>query len=157
MKLIIVGKAAAGKDYLKAKLKGKKFKVGVSHTTRLPRSGEKDGVDYHFISREGFDQMISENKFIEFMEFNGWMYGQTLEDFNSSDVMIMSKDGLDMLPSEYRDQCVVIYLDIPMKDRLARLESRNDVNDTTERRIRTDEEQFQNFIDFDIKITNSDF
>lgn len=157
MKLILVGKAAAGKDFLKNRLKSKNFKIGVSHTTRTPRRNEKDGIDYHFIDRSEFEEMIDQNKFIEYMEFNGWFYGQTEEDFDTADVMIMSKDGLDMLPKQYRDQCVVIYLDVDRMTRIERLNSRNDVNDSIMRRMNTDDEQFAGFSDYDIKIKNADF
>ena len=40
MKLILVGKAASGKDFLKDRLNNKGFTIGVSHTTRLPRNNE---------------------------------------------------------------------------------------------------------------------
>jgi len=157
MKLILVGKAASGKDHLKQKLQKKGFKIGVSHTTRSPRPNEVDGVDYHFVSEFEFIEMIGQEKFIEYMEFNGWYYGQTEEDFNNSDVMIMSKDGLDMLPKFYREQCAVVYLDIDRKTRIERLNYRNDVNDSIMRRMNTDDEQFKDFKDFDIRITNADF
>jgi guanylate kinase len=157
MKIILVGKAAAGKDFLKNKLSGRGFKAGVSHTTRPPRQNETDGVDYHFISKEEFTNMIDQGKFIEYMEFNGWYYGQTEEDFDNADIMIMSKDGLDMLPKKYRSQCVVIYLDPSRLERLKRLESRNDLNDSIVRRMDTDDQQFKGFRDYDIRISNADF
>ena len=157
MKLVLVGKAASGKDYLKNRLKNKGFKIGVSHTTRKPREGEQDGVDYHFIDENLFKQMIEEDQFVEYMHFNGWYYGQTKDDFAEADVMIMSKDGLDILPEEYRNQCVVLYLDIDRKTRIERLNWRNDVNDTIARRLNADEEQFKGFKDFEIHITNPNF
>lgn len=157
MKLVLVGKAASGKDYLKNRLKNKGFKIGVSHTTRKPREGEQDGVDYHFIDESIFKQMIEEDQFVEYMYFNGWYYGQTKEDFAGADVMIMSKDGLDILPEEYRNQCVVLYLDIDRMTRIERLNYRNDVNDTIVRRLNADEEQFKGFKDFEIHITNPNF
>ena len=157
MKLILVGKAASGKDYLKHKLKSKKFKIGVSHTTRPPRENEKDGVDYNFVSEYEFTEMIGQEKFIEYMEFNGWYYGQTEADFNGADVMIMSKDGLDMLPDQYRDQCLVMYLDVDRMTRIERLNYRNDMNDTIMRRMNTDDEQFKEFKDYEIRVTNADF
>ena len=157
MKIILVGKAASGKDFLKSKMERKGFRTGVSHTTRPARPGEVDGVDYHFIDDVKFIEMIGQEEFIEYMEFNGWFYGQTEEDFNTSDIMIMSKDGLDMLPKVYRDQCIVIYLDVPMAERLKRLSSRDDKNDSIERRITTDEKQFHGFTDYEIRITNPDF
>ena len=71
--------------------------------------------------------------------------------------MIMSKDGLDILPKQYREQCMVMYLDPPRIDRLERLNHRADTSDTIVRRMNTDDEQFKGFLDFDVRITNSDF
>lgn len=157
MKLILVGKAASGKDHLKQKLQNKGFKVGVSHTTRPSRPNEKEGEDYNFVSKSEFKAKIASNDFIEYMEFNGWFYGQTESDFNGADVMIMSKDGLDMLPEQYRKQCAVIYLDVDRMTRIERLNYRDDINDSIMRRMKTDDEQFKDFGDFDIRIKNSDF
>lgn len=157
MKLVLVGKAAAGKDYLKNRLKKKGFNIGISHTTRPPRPGELDGVDYHFIDQDTFKQMVEEDQFVEYMHFNGWSYGQTKEDFEQAEVMIMSKDGLDILPEQYRKQCIVIYLDISRKTRIKRLNQRDDPNDSTMRRLLADDEQFEGFKNFEIRITNSDF
>jgi len=157
MKLILVGKAASGKDHLKTKLRNKGFIAGVSHTTRPPRKGEIDGVDYHFIKEDEFRQMIKNNEFVEYMDFNGGLYGQTKDDFAAADVMIMSKEGLDLLPDEYRKQCIVIYLDIDRLTRIERLNHRKDNNDTMARRLQADEDQFRNFNDFEIRIKNSDF
>lgn len=157
MKLVLVGKAAAGKDHLKNRLKRKGFKIGVSHTTRPPRPGESDGVDYHFTDEATFKQMIEEDQFVEYMHFNGWYYGQTKEDFAEAEVMIMSKDGLDILPAQYRKQCVVIYLDIDRKTRVERLNMREDPNDSVARRLLADDEQFKGFQDYEIHLTNPNF
>lgn len=157
MKLVLVGKAAAGKDHLKNRLKNKGFKIGVSHTTRPPRPNEKDGVDYHFINEDQFKKMIEEDQLVEYMNFNGWYYGQTKEDFANAEVMIMSKDGLDLLPEQYRKECVVIYLEIDRLTRIERLNLRDDQNDSVARRLLADDEQFKDFKDFDIRITNPNF
>jgi len=71
--------------------------------------------------------------------------------------MIMSKDGLDILPEQYRKECMVIYLDIDRKTRVERLNLREDPNDSVERRLLADDEQFKGFNDFEIRITNPDF
>jgi guanylate kinase len=47
----------------------------VSMTTRLPRPGEVEGIDYYFVSKETFLQRIQENKFLEWAEFVGNYYG----------------------------------------------------------------------------------
>jgi guanylate kinase len=51
----------------------------VSMTTRAPRPGEVDGVDYYFVSKEEFLKRISENKFLEWAEFVGNYYGTPLD------------------------------------------------------------------------------
>lgn len=157
MKLVLVGKAASGKDHLKNRLKERGFKVGVSHTTRPAREGEVDGVDYYFIDEYEFTENVGQGKFIEFMEFNGWFYGQTEEDFKAADIMIMSKDGLSILPPYYRKQCLVIYLDIDRKTRVERLNMRDDNNDSIIRRLLADDEQFKDFTDYEILLTNPNF
>lgn len=157
MKLVLVGKAASGKDHLKTRLRRKGFTTGVSHTTRPPRKGEVEGLDYYFVDEQTFTRMIEQNEFVEYMNFNGCFYGQTKEDFEQADVMIMSKDGLDILPEEYRKRCLVIYLDIDRRTRIERLNERNDPNDSIGRRLAADEEQFKGFSDFDIRLSNPDF
>ena len=47
----------------------------ISMTTRKPRNGEKDGIDYFFVSQEEFDQKVAENKFLEYAQFVGSSYG----------------------------------------------------------------------------------
>ena len=49
--------------------------VSVSATTRSPRSGEVDGIDYYFLSDSEFDTWISEDKFLEWADFAGARYG----------------------------------------------------------------------------------
>lgn len=41
------------------------FTLSVSHTTRSPRAGEQDGVDYHYVTKEEFKDLISQDKFVE--------------------------------------------------------------------------------------------
>ena len=157
MKLILVGKAASGKDHLKKRIEEKGFKSGISYTTRKPRLNEREGKDYYFVTDEQFDQILKSGKMLEWMEFNGWKYGLSIEEFEKADVMIMSKDGLDILPKEYRDRCLVIYLDIGRMKRIERLNERKDNNDSIWRRMKTDDDQFDSFTDFDIRIKNEDF
>ena len=73
-------------------LKDKSFAVSVSATTRAPREGEKDGVNYHFLSREDFEQRIADGKFIEHAEYCQNLYG-TL----SSEVDGRLQQGLNVI------------------------------------------------------------
>lgn len=157
MKIIIVGKGASGKDYLRKLMIKRGGRYGVSCTSRPPRVGEVNGEDYHFISKEEFEKMIQNNEFIEYQMFNNWYYGLTLDEFNKSDCMIMNAEGLSLLSEEIRNRCFVIYIDIDRKTRQRRLSSRNDTSDNVMRRLDADDEQFENFKNYDIKISNPDF
>src|SRR5438067_1309503 len=53
----------------------KDLKFSVSYTTRQARIGEKNGVDYFFVDRAGFQNMADRGEFLEWAEFNGQLYG----------------------------------------------------------------------------------
>lgn len=74
---IITAASGAGKTSLiKALLaEDSHLKLSVSHTTRKPRPGEQDGVDYHFVDDAMFLQMLGEAKFLESAEVHGARYG----------------------------------------------------------------------------------
>lgn len=73
-------------------LKDERFAVSVSATTRAPREGEKDGINYHFLTREDFEQRIADGKFIEHAEYCQNLYG-TL----SSEVDGRLEQGLNVI------------------------------------------------------------
>ena len=73
-------------------LKDKSFAISVSATTRAPREGEKDGVNFHFLTREDFEQRIADGKFIEHAEYCQNLYG-TL----SSEVDGRLEQGLNVI------------------------------------------------------------
>ena len=63
-------------------LKNEDFCVSVSATTRLPREGEVDGVNYYFISKDEFTERIGEGKFLEYAEYCGNFYGTPMDQVN---------------------------------------------------------------------------
>lgn len=74
--LVVSGPSGVGKSTITNKLRGdERFWVSVSATTREMRKGEKDGVDYHFVSNAKFDEMVSTNAFLEWASFAGARYG----------------------------------------------------------------------------------
>ena len=91
--VILSSPSGVGKTTLTKKIQQKyqSFKISVSHTTRLPRSNEVDGVDYHFISKEKFEKLIQEKKFYEYAKIFENYYG-TLKD--SVDKTIKKNDIL---------------------------------------------------------------
>ena len=76
--MIITGPSGVGKGTLIARLRAEfpdAFGFSVSHTTRAPRKGEADGVDYHFTSREVMQPMVAAGEFLEHADVHGNMYG----------------------------------------------------------------------------------
>ena len=157
-KVILIGKSAAGKDHMRKVLEDRGFTYGISYTTRPPRANEIEGKDYFFMSNEEFKTSIGDNFWYEYVEFNGWFYGTSNEQFKKTcNLFIMTPEGVSEIKPEDRKTCTVIYLDIPLEVRQARLNSRGDVNDKIQRRIAADELDFAKFNDYDIVINNPNF
>jgi guanylate kinase len=155
-RIILSARGASGKDYLRKKLQDKGYTYGVSYTSRPPRENEIEGVDYHFLTKEVFEDMIEKDMFYEYVTFNGWHYGTSREQFHSDDVFIMTPSGISLLSPEDRKSSFIIYLDIPLNVRKERLLLRNDA-DKVERRLEADEKDFKDFTDFDMCVTNELF
>lgn len=155
-RIILVGRAASGKDHMRKLLESRGFKYAVSYTTRPPRSTEEDGKDYFFLSEEEFKAMIEKDEFYEHVSFNSWYYGTTKEQFYNDDVFIMTPHGLSCVHPSDRKDSFVIFLDMDYDIRRERLSQRSDA-DTVERRLEADERDFSNFTDYDVRITNEDF
>ena len=79
--IVISGPSGVGKDTLIKRLLelDRNLRYSVSCTTRPPRPGEVDGVDYTFVSRERFQQLIDEGAFLEYATYNGNLYGTLAE------------------------------------------------------------------------------
>ena len=74
--VVISGPSGAGKTSVCRVLKEEaEVEFSVSATTRQMRDGEQEGVDYHFLTRETFEQRLAEDQFLEHAEYNGNLYG----------------------------------------------------------------------------------
>ncbi len=75
--LIISAPSGAGKSTLVELLlsQNKELFFSISHTTRPPRPGEMDGIEYFFVSEENFKRMIQEEEFFEWAQVHGYYYG----------------------------------------------------------------------------------
>jgi guanylate kinase len=156
-RIIIVGRAASGKDHIRKKFEAQGFRYAVSYTTRPPREGEVDGVDYIFISPEEAQVMIKNDEFYEYVEFNGWLYGTSIRQFDEDDVFIMTPTGLAHVDEDSRRKSFVIFIDIDEDVRRERMAGRNMPGDSVDRRIEADRKDFENFTNYNIRITNPDF
>lgn len=91
---VLSGPSGAGKGTLRKKVfesvQGIRFSI--SCTTRPPRQGEREGIDYRFISEEAFLSLLKEDKFLEHAKVHGHYYGTLREDVEKA-----LSDGIDMV------------------------------------------------------------
>jgi guanylate kinase len=151
-KIIIIGKAASGKDYLQKRLVSNGWIPLRQYTTR-PKRPNETGDEYHFVSEEEFDSI--RHKLVSVQSFNGWMYGYDIDEALASDVMIFSPANYfemqlsSSLKSRNLSLCsTLVYLDIDEDTRRERLSKRyvgGNEDDSLERRLRADVKDFEFF------------
>jgi len=153
-RLIIVGKGGSGKDHLRKILVERGFRYCVSHTTRPMREGEENGKDYWFI--QSSDHVSMAGDFYEGVFFNEWFYGTSKDEFNKSNLFIMTPGGVAKLSPGDREESLIVYLNIDEETRKNRLEARRDADDV-KRRLEADFQDFWEFRDFDFEIKDPNF
>ena len=141
---VISAPSGAGKTTLLGKVMERVagLSFSVSHTTRGPRSGERDGKDYHFVSLGAFQKMIERGEFIEWAEVLGNCYGtahRNLQDLRSEEIDVLldiDTQGARKI-KEKTESAVFIFLLPPSPEILReRLLSRGlDSPETIERRL----------------------
>jgi guanylate kinase len=84
--IVISAPSGTGKSTLLARILKSvpELRFSVSHTTRAPRKGEQDGVQYHFVSREGFDAMIQQQRLLEWATVHEERYGTALAEYETA-------------------------------------------------------------------------
>ena len=140
------------------------IEVSVSHTTRAPREGEVDGVDYHFVDKETFQAMVNGGEFIESATVFGNMYGtsrQHIEEqlLKGKDVILeIDWQGAQQIRQLIND-CRTIYVVPPSVAALrGRLTSRGqDDESVINQRMQEAISEMSHYVEFDYLIINDDF
>lgn len=163
---IIAAPSGCGKTSLVDALlkKSSNICVSVSHTTRKPRPEEVNGTNYHFISIDEFQEMIKDNKFVEFAEVFENLYGssrQLIEDnLNNNIDVILEIDWQGTRQVKINmPKAISIFVLPPSKEALLeRLKNRaQDDELTINKRMSDAENQMRHFNEFDYLIINNDF
>ena len=129
--LVVSGPAGSGKGTVNAMLLEREdFAFSVSATTRAPRPGEVDGVNYHYITREEFLSRIDSGDMLEYTEYCGNFYGTPLRE--AEEVMQSGKnlileievEGARNVKAKYPDAVLVLLLPPSYSEQEARLRGR---------------------------------
>lgn len=128
---VVSGPSGAGKTSLCAELRNRMpwLRMSVSHTTRAPRGGEKDGADYFFVDRGTFERMAGEDRFLEWAEVHGQLYGSSvknLEDLAGARAVLFEVDcaGARQIRERVSDVVLVFVMTPSVKDLLGRIDRR---------------------------------
>lgn len=146
--IVLVGESASGKSSIEKYLVDNYgYNKIVSYTTRQPREGEINGIDYHFINVEQFRRLKEQNFFAETAIYNGWYYGVAKKDCTDDKVAVLTPHGLRQV-SKIKDINVIsFYINVSRRDRLIKILQRGDDIEESYRRNLSDVGMFDGICD----------
>ena len=139
----------------------KDLKFSVSFTTRCPRQGEQNGVDYFFTDREAFLKMAERGEFLEWAEFNGQLYGtgrafveQQLRE-GKNVILDIDVQGARQVKSKLKDANAIFVLPPSYEELKRRLKARMlEPDDVIQRRLEIAKGEILFYRDYDYIIIN---
>ena len=137
--IVLSGASSSGKTEA-AKMLMAKYGIqkAITTTTRPMRVNEVDGRDYFFVSKERFDQLIKEDKFVEYTHYNGNYYGSTKDQIADGRSVVIDLKGLKSYSSLNDKRIVTFYLKTSEDVRFKRMLERGDKEADAHRRIEND-------------------
>jgi len=164
--LILSGPSGCGKSTLLKNVYNQidNYHFSISTTTREPRIGEKDGVDYYFVSREEFEEDIKKGHFLEWAEVHGNYYGTSLKPIisavNDGKLVIFDIDvqGHTIVRKKLDDIVTSVFITTPsLLDLEKRLKNRDtDSAEVIEKRLSNAKNEIKHFKKYDYFIINDD-
>jgi len=141
--IVLSGPSASGKTEV-AKLLMNEYGIKrvITTTTRPMRKGEVDGIDYYFVSKERFKEMINEGLFVEYTEYNGNLYGSLKSEIADNKVIAIEPNGMRAYIALNDPHIIVFYLDVCEKVRRERMLMRGDSPENVEQRLIEDKVRF---------------
>ena len=164
--LLISGPSGSGKSTLINRLmkEEKDIYFSISCTTREIRQGEKDGVDYYFLSVDEFKKGIENGEFLEWALVHKNYYGTSLKPvlkaFEENKVVIFDIDvqGFDIARSKFKDEITSVFITTKSSTELrTRLEKRGtNSQEDIERRLNNAVGEMSHIKDYDFLLINDD-
>ncbi len=164
--IVLSSPSGAGKTTLTRKMlaENSDMAMSVSATTRKPRKGEQDGVDYYFVSTSEFEAMIADDQFLEYAKvfdnYYGTPIGPVEEALQSGKDVVFDIDwqGAQQLTQAAGGDLVKIFILPPSKVELERrLKTRaQDSDDVIAKRMAKSENEISHWTEYDYVIVNDD-
>ncbi len=152
-----VGKSTVLKQVMDAR---KDLVFSVSATTRKPRPGEEDGVQYYFVSRTQFEEMIANNEFLEYDEHHETYYGTPLKEVeqklaHGNVILDVDPNGAMNVRRLCPDATLIFVMPPSMEDLEARLRSRGDTSaEQIEIRLNRAKWEMEQSVHYDYTVVN---
>lgn len=163
---IVSAPSGAGKTSLVSKLTSEDLliRVSVSTTTRAMRSGEQDGVNYHFVSLEAFEQKIQSGDFLEYAKVFDNYYGTSktsvIEQLNAGQDVILEIDwqGAQQVRRLFPDAISVFIMPPSIEELQRRLTGRGtDSEEVIASRMNQAVSEMEHYQEYDYVVINDDF
>jgi guanylate kinase len=162
---VVSAPSGAGKTSIIKKIIDDKnsVRMSISHTTRQPRAGEVDGVDYHFISDATFREMSRNSDFLEEAKVFDNLYGTSKVEVQKSlaaglDVILeIDWQGARRIKQSGFDVSSVFILPPSLEELNIRLQKRGDEKETVMRRMRDAINEMSHYHEYDYLIVNENF
>ena len=165
MLLVISGPSGTGKGTLIERLmkEDPTLVFSVSATTRAPRPGEIDGVHYHFVTNERYDELVAENAFVEYANVHGNRYGtlrsEVYERLERGENVVLDIDvqgALNVIASE-KEKVSIFILPPSMQELRSRLTGRGtETEEAVERRLHNAVWEISQKDKYQYKVINDD-
>lgn len=163
---IVSAASGTGKTSLLKALLERDAKVGisVSHTSRAPRPGESDGVNYHFVDRARFEAMVESAAFLEYADVFGNYYGtsvaavEALQASGRDVILEIDWQGAQQVRRRFPDSVSIFILPPSLATLRQRLQDRGqDAQEVIERRLSEAAREIEHFPEYDYLVVNECF
>ena len=161
--VVLSSASGVGKTTITKKLQQKyeNFKISVSHTTRSPRSNEIDGIDYNFVSKKEFEELIKKGEFYEYAKIFDNYYGtlkkQVDNTIKNNDIIFdIDWQGTKQLSKFKNLNLIKVYLITDSKNELKKrlLKRDQNSNEEIEKRLNSFNEDIKHWNDYDYIVIN---
>lgn len=125
--VVLMGRSGCGKSTNEKLFEDLGYSRIISYTTRPMRVGEQNHVNYHFVSKDEFRELIDRGTFVEWAEYNGNFYGAPKPVGSDKYVAVLETDGFKQFKKMYGTQVCGVYIDTDKDIVVERLNTRNNM------------------------------